>query len=84
MTAYRAFGDWFREAWFAPSGITQSELARRTGVSRVAIHHLLNGRMSLSATMAAKLSKELNVPDGVLRASFQRMKDDRAIRDCHG
>ena len=45
-------------------GITQRELARRTGLSEKHISHLVNGDVLLTARTALLLEAALNVPAG--------------------
>jgi addiction module HigA family antidote len=42
--------------FFAPSGMTQGELARRLGISRRRLNELLNGRRGISADTALRLA----------------------------
>lgn len=42
------------------SGISQSELARRIGVSRMSISHIINGKRHITVEMACLLGKVFN------------------------
>ena len=44
------------ELWFAPAGITITEAARRLHTSRKTLSEITNGRASISADMALRLS----------------------------
>jgi len=56
-----------REDVLPALGMTQTELARRLGVSRLTVSELLHEKRALSAEMAARLSKLLgNTPESWL------------------
>lgn len=52
----------------ARRGLNQSELARRVGVSRSAITHVVAGRLSPSADLAQRIADELAMPPQQLEA----------------
>ena len=49
-------GEVLRDGLFTDTGITVTELARRIGVTRVALSRVLNGKAGISADMAVRLS----------------------------
>jgi antitoxin HigA-1 len=53
-------GEVLRDGVFAGTGITVTEFAGRLGVTRVALSRVLNGKASISADMAVRLSKALD------------------------
>jgi len=60
-------GELLREDVFPALGLTQEQLAKRLGVTRVTINELLHEKRSLSPEMAARLGKFLDTsPDSWL------------------
>lgn len=49
-----------RRQYLAPLGLTVSELAKTLGVSRKTVSKIINGRGSISADIALRLSKAFN------------------------
>ncbi len=50
-------GEILHEEFMAPLGITQSELAKRLGVSRRRINEIVRGRRSITADTAKRLAR---------------------------
>jgi len=50
-------GEILREEFMKPYGMTQTEIARRIGVSRKHISEIVNGRKGISTDMALRLSR---------------------------
>jgi addiction module HigA family antidote len=61
-------------ALIGENGITQSELARRLGVSRRSVNELVQGRRAISADMAHRLGRVLGNGPG-LWLSLQQQVD---------
>lgn len=53
-------GEWIRE-WLEHNGTTQTELARRMGVSLKHLNQLVGGKVSLSYPMAWKLQEQTGI-----------------------
>ncbi len=57
-------GEFLRDDVLAGRGITQDALASAMGVSRFSVNQIMNGRRSVTAEMALKLSRVLSTsPD---------------------
>jgi len=52
-------GEALRDGVLAECGVTVTELARRLGVTRVALSRVLNGKAAVSAEMAVRLAAAL-------------------------
>ncbi|MBL8510490.1 MAG: HigA family addiction module antidote protein, partial [Betaproteobacteria bacterium] len=52
-------GEVLRDGVFADAGITVTDFARHLGVTRAAFSRVLNGKASISADMALRLSAAL-------------------------
>ena len=50
-------GEILKEEFMKPFGMTQTEIARRIGVSRKHISEVVNGRKGISTDMALRLSR---------------------------
>lgn len=54
-------GPWLRRNFVEPYRLTQSDLAGRLGVTRVALSNLLNGKAALSPEMAIQFEQAFGV-----------------------
>src|SRR3972149_4502937 len=52
-------GEVLRDGVFTNTGITVTEIAKRLGVTRVALSRVLNGKAGISADMAVRLAAAL-------------------------
>ncbi len=53
-------GEFLREEFLDPWGLTQSELARRIGVSYVRVNELVNGKRGITPDTALRLGRLFN------------------------
>ncbi len=53
-------GSILRELYIEPLGVSNVELSKQLGVSRVTVNRLLNAKQGITAEMAVRLSKALN------------------------
>ncbi|HVW74761.1 MAG TPA: HigA family addiction module antitoxin [Rhizomicrobium sp.] len=63
-----------------PAGMSVTEAAKLIGVGRPALSNLLNGNASLSADMAARLSKAFKYPQKLLMEMQARYDESRALQ----
>ena len=74
IKVHRAFaihpGPWLREEVVNPYRLAISEVAKRLGVTRVAMSNLLNGKAALSPDMAIRFEKAF----GISAATLMRMQ----------
>jgi addiction module HigA family antidote len=68
-------GEFIREVYLAPSGISARQVADSLGVSASTFNRLLNGESSVSPEMALRLSKTL----GRSAESWLAMQDQYAL-----
>lgn len=76
-------GEVLRDGVFTDTGITVTEFAARIGVTRVALSRVLNGRASISADMAVRLSKALggNAASWLhMQANYDLWHAERALK----
>jgi antitoxin HigA-1 len=52
-------GEMLRQEFMKPLGLTQSELAAKLGMPRVAVNAIINGRRSITPGTAMRLAKAL-------------------------
>ena len=55
-------GEFIKEDFLKPLGMTQRQLAEKTGYELKAINRLVNGHCSVTADMAIALEKALGMP----------------------
>ncbi len=55
-------GYFIRQHVLPAAGLTSAELSRMMGISQAALHYILSGRTSISASTAVRLSVVFDVP----------------------
>jgi addiction module HigA family antidote len=68
-------GEFIREVYLEPNGITGRQLAAKLGVSPSTLHRVLQGTSGISPEMALRLSKAL----GRSPESWLAMQDNHAL-----
>ncbi len=67
-------GRFLREKVLAPDGLTQDQLARAMGVSRLTVNEIINDRRTITAEMALRLEAVTRV-SAAMWLNLQRMVD---------
>jgi antitoxin HigA-1 len=76
-------GEVLRDGVLSDTGITVAELARRLGVTRVALSRVLNGKAAISAPMAVRLAAALGGSAESwlhMQASYDLWHAERALK----